>query len=185
MSTSIAGLTQYHFTESHRRLIKSDQATVWRALSQLRLDQLTITRPLMALRHLGGHSLPPDRPLFTDGPVQMLVLDAPNYALGGAIIQPWRRGSVRRAVSSLAEFAEFDQPGWAKCLTDFDLAPVRDGTLLTTCTRVYCTDSDSRRRFGWYWLLIRGGSGLIRRDMLATVDRLARSAERVSHDGQR
>jgi hypothetical protein len=176
VSAAVNDLTDAHFAESHQRRIDSDQATVWRALSQLRFEQLPITRALLAIRHLRSQPLPLDRPLFMDGPVQMLVLDAPNYALGGAIIQPWRRGSVRYPVASLADFAEFDEPGWAKCLTDFDLAPVNNATLLTTSTRVYCTDADARRRFRRYWLLIRGGSGLIRRDMLATVDRLACSA---------
>lgn len=177
MSAAVNDLTDSHFAESHQRWIDSDQATVWRVLSRLRLDELKVARPLMGLRHPGGSPLPYDRPLFTHGPVQMLVLDPPNYALGGAIIQPWRRGSVRYPVASLADFAEFDEPGWAKCLTDFDLAPVNNATLLTTTTRVYCTDADARRRFRWYWLLIRGGSGLIRRDLLATVDRLACSAD--------
>ncbi|HEY6745442.1 MAG TPA: hypothetical protein VI357_06945 [Mycobacteriales bacterium] len=32
------------------------------------------------------------------------------------------------------------------------------------------------QRFGLYWTLIRAGSGLIRRDILAAVDRIARGA---------
>lgn len=45
--------------------------------------------------------------------------------------------------------------------------------LLGTETRGYSTDSRARRRFAVYWALIRPASGLVRRDMLATVRRRA------------
>jgi hypothetical protein len=51
-----------------------------------------------------------------------------------------------------------------------------DGTTLAeTETRVAATDPTARRGFGRYWLVIRGFSGLIRRDWLRAV---ARRAER-------
>ncbi len=58
---------------------------------------------------------------------------------------------------------------------NFVLCPDADGTRLTTETRVLATDARTRARFRLYWLLIRAGSGLTRRDLLHAV---ARRAER-------
>ena len=166
-------LPVYHFRERHSRWIDASPEHVWHALTTLTLDQLTITRPLIALRHLGMHAPSAAKPLFTDGPVAMLEITAPTYAVGGAIARPWQRHPERRDIASLSAFANFDEPGWTKYLTDFHLGPHDDGVQLTTETRGYSTNDWARRRFALYWGLIRMGSGLVRRDMLATVSRLA------------
>ena len=56
------------------------------------------------------------------------------------------------------------------------------GTLLRTTTRVVCTDRRSRRAFRCYWLLIRAGSGLVRRDVLRST---ARAATRQTREENR
>jgi hypothetical protein len=67
----------------------------------------------------------------------------------------------------------FAEPGWVKVGFDLVLEPTGDGTRLTTETRVTATDPRTRARFGRYWLVIRAGSGLIRRDMLRAIARRA------------
>ena len=65
-------------------------------------------------------------------------------------------------------------PGAARAVWNFFVTPKSDGTTeLTTETRVLCADDAARRRFLPYWLLIRPGSGLIRRYMLRAVRRTA------------
>jgi len=163
----------YHFHERHSRWIDAEPARVWEALTTLTLDDLTITRPLLAIRRAGPRGFAPSRPLFTDGPVRMLVLTAPTYAVGGAVTRAWQRHPPRRDITSLEEFTGFDEPGWVKYLTDFHLESRDGGVQLSTETRGHSTDQRARRRFAAYWALIRPGSGLIRRDMLATVARRA------------
>jgi len=164
----------YHFHERHSRWINANPAQVWDALTAVTLNQLTITRPLMAIRHLGQRSPGPSKPLLTDGPVTMFQLTAPAYAVGGAVGRPWQLRADRRDMSSLEDFIRFAEPGWVKYLTDFQLQPRDGGVQLTTETRGYSTDQRARRRFALYWVVIRPASGLIRRDLLATVARLAR-----------
>ncbi len=53
---------------------------------------------------------------------------------------------------------------------------------MPTETRVMATDARTRLRFAGYWLLIRAGSGLIRRDILRAV---AQRAEGQSPDQPR
>lgn len=162
----------YHFHEIHQRLIHASPVRVWEALTSLTLDQLTLTRPMVALRHLGRPPAP-QRPLFTDGPVRIVAVDSPRYALGAAIAQPWRLNFPRHDVASLTEFVEFDAPGWTKYLTDFRLETSDAGVRLSTETRGYSTDQHARRRFALYWAAIRTGSHLVRHDILATVARLS------------
>lgn len=51
----------------------------------------------------------------------------------------------------------------------------RDG-LLSTETRCHATDRFSARTFGMYWLLIRAGSGMIRRSWLKGIARVLRNS---------
>jgi len=162
----------YHFHERHSRWIDASPTQVWQALTTLRLDQLTVTRPLLAIRRLGTQTALPAKPLFTHGPMRMIEITAPTYALGGTIGRPWQRQAPHRDVASLSEFTGFDEPGWTKYLTDYRLEPRDGGVQFTTETRGYSTNDQARRRFALYWALIRLPSGLVRRDMLATISRL-------------
>lgn len=163
----------YQFHERHSRWIAASPAAVWQALTTLRLDQMTLARPLVAIRHLGMQTPNSAKPLFTDGPVKMMEVTPPTYAVGGTIGRPWQRRPARRDVPSLEAFADFEEAGWTKYLTDFHLEPAEGGVQLTTETRGYSTNDWARRRFGLYWALIRPASGLVRHDLLATVSRLA------------
>lgn len=169
-------LPTYDVQERHSRWIDAGADRVWQALTTLTLADLPLTRPLVAVRQLGRPDAPTTRNLFTDGPVRMLQQQPPVYAVGGAISRPWQYRPQRREVTTMAEFAAFEEPGWATYLTDFQLQPQDGGVRLTTVTRVHCTDGNARRRFLAYWLLIRAPSGLVRRDMLAATARKARRA---------
>jgi len=176
-------LPGYDFQVRHSRWIAAEPVAVWRALSTLTLDDLWVTRPLVAIRHLGRTAGNGGRRLFTDGPVRMFVLDPPRYALGGTVDRPWQLRPDRIAVTSLQQFMDFDEPGWVAFLTDFTLEVRGNGVQLTTVTRGRCTDSRARRLFAPYWAFIRVPSGLIRRDILAAVSRAARRVD-VSGDSR-
>ncbi len=164
----------YHFRERHSRLIAAPPDSVWHALVGLTLNDLTFTKPLITLRQLGQHGdSPPAKPLFTDGPITMLEAEAPRYALGGAVGRPWQPRPDRHAVTTIEHFAEFDEPGWVKYLTDFDLTAEGCKTRLSTETRGYSTDDQARRYFGLYWTAIRLPSGFVRRDMLRAIATVA------------
>jgi hypothetical protein len=79
-------------------------------------------------------------------------------------------------VAALADFVAFDEPGWVKVAMDLRVEPERGGTRILTETRVLATDAVARRSFGAYWLLIRAGSGLIRRDLLRGIARRAEAS---------
>ncbi|PUB25970.1 putative membrane protein [Promicromonospora sp. AC04] len=178
-------MPHFQFRNHHSRWIDAPPAAVWEALASLTLSDLTISRALVGLRYL-GRAQAGDGPLFDTGPITMLRLDAPDYAIGGSIARPWQRVPQRQPIETLAALAAFDEPGWAKYLTDFSLTAERGGTRLRTEMRGYCTDDHAWKRFRIYWNAIRIGSGLVRRDILRSVARAARTGSGpVRPDGPR
>ena len=111
---------------------------------------------------------------FLRGGFRELLADPARLLVAGAAIQPWRlvRGKVAD-VRDLAGFRAFDQPGFVMAAISFELEPAGAGTRLVTETRVQPTDSSAARAFLPYWVVIRAGSGLIRRDLLRAVARRA------------
>lgn len=171
-----AALPSYDFEERHTRVIRTSPERVWTALESITLEQLRISRPLIAIRY-AGRDRPAGRSLLREGPAQLLETLAPRYAVAGAIAQPWRWRAPHRPIESLEAFRLFREPGWVKYLTDFHIVVCDQGVQLTTVTRGVSTDDHARRMFHAYWAAIRPASGVIRRDVLATVARLARDAQ--------
>jgi hypothetical protein len=172
----------YQFRERHSRLIPASPEVVWQALTTRTFGDLSITRPLVAVRNLGGRRTSSAKLLLTEGPTTIFDLDAPRYAIGGSVSRPWQLRPERRTVASIDEFAAFDEPGWVKYLVDFDLTPEGDATRLSTETRGYSTNDHARRMFRFYWWAIRLGSGVIRHDMLASITRASAGAPRGVRD---
>lgn len=173
MNTLIKPLTlddlvpQPHFREYHQRRIAAPPSAVWEALHQLRLGDLAVSRTLMALRSLPARLLgrprsgSVDARLLEDGPLPVLASDCERSVLAGGVMQPWKlAGAMRPPTLDVAGLRAFVEPGWVRTATDFVLEPDGTGTLLRTETRVRATDPGTRRRFGLYWLAIRGGSGI-------------------------
>lgn len=108
----------------------------------------------------------------------LLASTWPSYAVGGAVMRAWQLDPERHPVSAVEEVASFAAPGWVTVLTDFSLTADGAGTRITTETGVVATDGRTRVTFRAYWWLIRPFAGLVRRDVLRAVDRLATAQER-------
>lgn len=178
MVTTLAqALPHCEFTEYHDRVIQAPPERVWAALEATRWDELTATRPLMAVRTLGRvrRIARESGTLLRSGPVPLVYADPPHYAAGAALGQPWRLSPPPGPeVKSLEDLRSCAAPGWLKYGMDFTLHPLPGHrTRLATSTLCEATDAEARRRFTLYWRLIRPFSGLIRRDMLRAVARRA------------
>ncbi len=178
-----------HFSERHERRIEAPPEVVWAALHELRLGDSPVARTLMDARMLParllGRGRPPmrtGRPFLQQGPVPVLASETYRSVVAGGVMQPWKvTGGAEAPELEPAALRAFSEPGWVKCAVDFLLVPDAGGTHLRTETRVEATDRGTRLRFGVYWIAIRAGSGLIRREMLRLVDRRA-TAITVSGD---
>ena len=169
--------------ERHAIEIAAPPDVVWRELLALDLGTLTLPRVLMTLRALPALLLG-RAPRGARGPLRIGDLEPVGF--GRIAEEPGREivlgvaGSFWRPTGNLLPFdrASFDAPvpsGLARALWSFELEPLAGGgTRLVTETRVCCGDARSRRRFRLYWMLVRPGSGLIRRRLLAAVRRRCR-----------
>jgi len=101
------------------------------------------------------------------------VVEEPGARLAmGAVAQFWRLSPAPAPdIRNGADLLSFNSPGYAKAMMSFEIAPEGAGSRLLTETRVQATDAAARRRFRLYWLVIRAGSGLIRRSILRAVKR--------------
>jgi hypothetical protein len=151
--------------ERHSIRIAAPAERVWQACRELRSDDIPLTRALMRVRRggrrgRGGPILDQFLPLASEPGRELVV---------GLMGRPWR---LRL---DAGDFATYAAPGSVRMATDFRIEPDGDGCRLSTETRVQAVDARARRVFGLYWLAIRPGSGLIRRDMLRAVKRRAES----------
>ena len=170
-------MPEYDRREVHGRTIDASPAATWEALHELRGEEVAAMRLLMGIRTL-GRGRGGDSPTVLDsfGRMGFRVLDEEpgSQLVVAGIGRFWQPSGGLRRVESREQFSSFEEPGYAKVAFDFRL---EDGELSTE-TRVAGTDAGARRRFGLYWLAIRPGSGLIRREWLRAIERRARASGR-------
>lgn len=162
------------FSEFHARVIPAAPEVVWAALHDLGQADLPIARLLMGARSIASAKPRQHGETFWEALPIPLVREVPaSYALAAGIGRPWSPSgaSLTRGIDDLATFHD---PGWAKVAMDFRLVRTSDGTLLATETRVVTTDPVSRAKFRAYWTVIRPFSGVIRKEILRSVDRATR-----------
>lgn len=164
------------------RVIDTPPAVVWRELVTLPMSALPGGFLLTLLRHgpdvlVGNERRVSGRDTFLAAtPIPVLVCHEPRQLVSAGISQAWKViGGNRAPVLDAAEFRAWATPGWIKVTMSFDLVevPGRRGTLLSTETRIGVLDAGTARRFAPYWWMIRAGSVLIRREVLAAVKRRA------------
>lgn len=175
----------WHYGNRHRLVIDAPPDRVAEALESFRLDR-DASRIVRALFRARGLSIPNDpAPRATLAGVGFSLLgERPGreivFGIAGKFWAPREMANLVR-VADADSFRAFAEPGEAKGALSFRVAPLEGGrTLLSTETRVWCSDRRARVLFGAYWTLIRIPSGFIRKDMLRAIARLAMSARSVS-----
>jgi hypothetical protein len=177
-------MPEYDVHEVHSVWVRASPGAAYEAVKTVSAREVRLFGPLMALRTFGRSGRVFDR----DAPLVERMLAAGFVRLGerpgeeivvGAIGRFWSPfGNRPRRVE---DFAGFDEPGYAKAALNFAVTPERGGSRITTETRIAGTDAAATRKFRAYWLLIRLGSGAIRRSWLKAIRR--RLAGRVDDRG--
>lgn len=138
--------------------------------------------PQRLARRLHGQAPPPAPPKLTfgtmiqDGPGWTPLAEQPGRELVvGSVGRFWERDYGGRVVAA-EDFADFNEPGYAKLAIGFSVRPGPMGeTILRYEARTLTTDETARRRFRRYWRLIRPGVSLV---MRAALHRIRLAAER-------
>jgi hypothetical protein len=171
-------LPDYDVHEVHSTLIAAQPEAVLEAIHAVTAREVPLMVVLTALRtgpRLRRHSL--TRPVLSQFERAGFVPlhDGPDGLVYGVAGRFWTPSGGVRPIEP-AEFAGFDEPGYAKGAFSFELEPQGDRVRLTTETRVLCTDDRARRRFRRYWRLVHPGSALIRIVWLRAIRRRAERA---------
>jgi hypothetical protein len=167
-------MAEYDVNEVHELWVPADPETAYVAVLAVSASEVRLFGPLMRLRTLGRSSRVFDatKPLLGEmkriGFVELGVRPGEEIVLG-AIGRFW--SPLRNRPRATADFAGFDEPGYAKAAMNFTVAPDGNGSRITTETRIVGTDAAATRKFRRYWLLIRPGSGAIRRSWLKAIRR--------------
>jgi hypothetical protein len=185
-------LPDYEFSERHSTEIAASREIVFAALEGVTAAEVPSFRFLMGIRSLPSrlrgngyvdlHGRGTLIDQMTGAGFKILFRYPPTEGVIGSIGRFWQLRPPSFVDFGDADgFVRFGEPGYAKAVMNFHVWPLEDGRCtLSTETRVQTTDDSTRHSFARYWRLIRGPSGLIRRDWLraikARAEELAESA---------
>ena len=183
----------YDVMERHHIVVRAAPATVFAAIKSFDLSGSVLSRTLLLFRAMPSVLVAlvrsPRTVLaelrarrgelrfadFERAGFRVIAERAPEELVIGALGKFWKARSALRIDVSAAHFASGPPPGYALAGWNFTVEPRHDGTSrLRTETRVWCAP-DVRAKFRVYWLVIRPGSGLIRREILRVIRREAES----------
>jgi hypothetical protein len=170
------------FAMTHRMQVSGTPDEIYRALSELRVADLPLAGILFAIRRapallLGKTPVTVAKEKrwidnFVDEGFVVLHERPPRELVLGVVGRFWELTSGVVKVGTAEAFHAFARPGFAKAVLVWRIEEAGPGrSEVVTETQIRALDGFSRLRFGLYWTLIRLGSGLIRREMLAQVKR--------------
>lgn len=184
-------MPRWDVVERHHTTVRATAGRVYESISQANLGGGALVALLVGLRSLpaalrrggGGLRALRNTPPFTLHSIErsgfrVLQRNPPEEIVIGIEGRFWQLGGGRCTPDVAAFRTESPAAGTARAIWNFRVGPDASGrTLLSTETRVLCADAATRRRFLPYWAVIRLGSGLIRRSMLASIRQLAEGTE--------
>jgi hypothetical protein len=170
-------MPQFHTTDAHSISIASSPHEIYYAVRNLEMKKSLIIRVLFSLRSFDFTFSRKENALgltFEDLLKSGFILleeNPPTELVLGLVGKFWTTSGCIEHMNDEA-FSHFDKRGYTTAVWNFHLDGQPNGeTILSTETRVFCTDDVSRTKFLRYWFLIGPFSGLIRKAMLRTIKR--------------
>jgi hypothetical protein len=191
-------MPKYDVVERHRTLVAAGPDAVYAALRAANLADGKLPKLLLAIRAMPAAVIESIRspgrafaevrssrkPLtqrlrasrladFERAGFHVVAERVPEELVIGLLGKFWTPRGALCTPLSIEDFRKGPPNGYALAGWNFTVAARPDGlTELATETRVWCAE-DARLKFRAYWLLVRPGSGLIRRSMLGAIRREA------------
>jgi hypothetical protein len=172
----------YQFHEFHETRIHARREAVFKAIKEVRANEIFLFRTLTWIRRFGRSARedilnPPEGELLLAVALRtsfMKLAEEPDREIVVGTLAAAPKGTRLKKGSTPNDFKALNAPGFALAALNFRLEDAAPGeTVLTTETRVYATDASTRKRFGAYWRLIYPGSALIRVAWLRAIRRRA------------
>ena len=159
-------LSDYDFVETHNISIRASAADVYRATNEVDFSDSCLIRWLFRIRGLSTKNV--TLASLKRSRFEILGQTPGRELLLGIVGRFWTPGGDTKKIDA-ESFKKFNSTGYAKAVWNFAIQSDGPDLRLSTETRVKCTDSESRRWFGFYWMLVRPFSGLIRMEMLRLI----------------
>ena len=159
-------LSDYDFVETHDISIHASASDVYRATNEVDFSDSFLIRWLLRIRGLSAENV--TLASITKSRFEFLGETPGCELLFGLVGRFWTLDGGTKKIDA-ERFKKFNSAGYAKAVWNFALQPDGPDLRLSTETRVKCLDSDSRRRFRFYWMVVRPFSGLIRLEMLRLI----------------
>lgn len=166
-----------HFRERHSAAMPGNPAAILEILTHLEVEDDKIIRTMLRLReapsriwgYVGGRSGLRERPGFSLADFTLLERNG-NGLVYGLVGRFWRHDFGLIPLRTADDFLQAAAPGCARLVMVYSVEQDGEGQqVLTTETHVFCPDRRSRLLFSAYWVMIRLGSGYIRRRILSRV----------------
>jgi hypothetical protein len=178
-------LPGYDFTEIHKLKIKASPLVTFSAMKDLMPSELSpLVFFMLNLRELPailtGKASPTraeEKPflsqLYAGGFIPLEETE--DEIVFGLVGQFWKLtgGEEPSGVTDAGSFLAFNRTNFAKVVANLHVQPENGGTLLSTETRIWAPDPQTRKKFAFYWRLISLGSGRIRVLWLRAIRRRA------------
>ena len=165
----------WQFNEVHSRRIAAPPAVVYKAIEEVRGDEIRLLGTLGRIRNF-GRGLPSGlraRPLLdksSNGAFILLADDPPSEVVLGRIVGAPPGGPYRPT----PEFIRDPPDGFSVAAINFRVvSDGAGGSIVTTETRVRSNGVRARRRFAKYWRVIYPGSALLRVMWLRAIEKKA------------
>ena len=167
-------MPRYDVHERHELWVPAAPTDAFEALKAVSAAEVALLGPLMRLRMLGRWPGRLDMQAPLIGEMEKTgfahLAECPDEELVfGAIGRFW--SPTGNMPIRFDDFSAFSEPGYAKATMNSRAAPDGEGSRVTTETRVLGTDNRASRKLRVYWLVIRPGSGAIRRSWLKAIRR--------------
>ena len=176
-------MREFHAVEVHETIVDAPLSTVYQAFRDIDLEGSFLgwifVAPQRIAKAIGLRKrtpMPLDFEVFRKGGFFLLEDNGRDEILIGMIDAMGNKGVERPLSMDAQAFRAFAEPGFAKILWGVRACCKNGAVVLSTETRVFCTDDRTRRFFKAYWTVVRHGSGFTRRDMLRAWRRRAEAA---------
>ena len=169
----------YHFNEIHSIHVNASASRCYQAVKTVTPAEISLFVILMTIRSFSLRFARQARgPSSRTVPILSAFLQAgfvlladeigPELVLG-AVGRFWRPVQRAYPLTRPEEFKAFSVADHVKVAASFLVEGDDETSRVTTETRIFATDEVARRKFAFYWLVIRPGSALIRRDWLKAI----------------
>ncbi|MBN1427409.1 MAG: hypothetical protein JXB07_03430 [Anaerolineae bacterium] len=186
-------LPEYAFHEIHTTTVQASPEMTFAAIKDLRPSELSpVIFLMLSIRDLPGKLLGKPRQTIPESLAEKsfleqlfeggfsLLAETEQEIVCGLAGQFWKlSGGEEIVFATPQEFLDFNRTDFAKTAANLLVRADGNRTILSTETRIWAPDAQTRKKFAFYWRLISLGSGWIRIMWLNAIKRRAEKTARL------